>query len=155
MSKEKYSVNLKSLGYLGIDLWVKKNKLVSETDKNLKIHKNIIIQDTLNDKHKEIFKNFITAVKNSLENINIDFLDYNNLIELDASIDSDNIRNIYLIICNDDIKNIIQGEEYKEKYSRVVKNNIYTFNTFMVSENITDKIKKLLWKNFLYIKSYE
>ena len=155
MSKEKYSVNLKSLGYLGIDLWVKKNKLASETDKDLKIHKNIIIQDTLNDKHKEIFKNFITAVKNSLENINIDFLDYNNLIELDASIDSDNIRNIYLIICNDDIKNIIQGEEYKEKYSRVVKNNIYTFNTFMVSENITDKIKKLLWKNFLYIKSYE
>ncbi len=155
MSKEKYSVNLKSLEYLGIDLWVKKNKLVSETDKDLKIHKNIIIQDTLNDKHKEIFKNFITAVKNSLENINIDFLDYNNLIELDASIDSDNIRNIYLIICNDDIKNIIQGEEYKEKYSRVVKNNIYTFNTFMVSENITDKIKKLLWKNFLYIKSYE
>ena len=155
MSKEKYSVNLKSLWYLGIDLWVKKNKLVSETDKDLKIHKNIIIQDTLNDKHKEIFKNFITAVKNSLENINIDFLDYNNLIELDASIDSDNIRNIYLIICNDDIKNIIQGEEYKEKYSRVVKNNIYTFNTFMVSENITDKIKKLLWKNFLYIKSYE
>ena len=155
MSKEKYSVNLKSLGYLVIDLWVKKNKLVSETDKDLKIHKNIIIQDTLNDKHKEIFKNFITAVKNALENINIDFLDYNNLIELDASIDSDNIRNIYLIICNDDIKNIIQGEEYKEKYSRVVKNNIYTFNTFMVSENITDKIKKLLWKNFLYIKSYE
>ena len=37
----------------------------------------------------------------------------------------------------------------------IKKNNTFLFNTYFVSDTITNDIKKLLWRDFLKLKDYE
>ena len=60
-----------------------------------------------------------------------------------------------LIICNDDVVRRITTSKFKDKYIKETKNNRYMFNTLLVSDKITNEIKKAIWEDFLQIKDYE
>lgn len=151
MSKSDYHDKIKLLEALDIDLWVnKKNSQIDNT-----IARNIIIQDFIYEKQPEIIDNFLIAVKKSLKDVEVSYLNFEKIINLTATELNSSVKSIFLIICNDDVVRRITTSKFKDKYIKETKNNRYMFNTLLVSDKITNEIKKAIWEDFLQIKDYE
>ena len=151
MSKSDYHDKIKLLEALGIDLWVnKKNSQIDNT-----IARNIIIQDFIYEKQPEIIDNFLVAAKKSLKDVEVSYLNFEKIINLTTTELNSSVKNIFLIICNDDVVRRITTSKFKDKYIKETKNNRYMFNTLLVSDKITNEIKKAIWEDFLQIKDYE
>ena len=151
MSKSDYHDKIKLLEALGIDLWVnKKNSQIDNT-----IARNIIIQDFIYEKQPEIIDNFLVAAKKSLKHVEVSYLNFEKIINLTTKELNSSVKSIFLIICNDDVVRRITTSKFKDKYIKETKNNRYMFNTLLVSDKITNEIKKAIWEDFLQIKDYE
>ena len=151
MSKSDYHDKIKLLEALGIDLWVnKKNSQIDNT-----IARNIIIQDFIYEKQPEIIDNFLVAAKKSLKDVEVSYLNFEKIINLTTTELNSSVKSIFLIICNDDVVRRITTSKFKDKYIKETKNNRYMFNTLLVSDKITNEIKKAIWEDFLQIKDYE
>lgn len=151
MSKSDYHDKIKLLEALDIDLWVnKKNSQIDNT-----IARNIIIQDFIYEKQPEIIDNFLIAVKKSLKDAEVSYLNFEKIINLTTTELNSSVKSIFLIICNDDLVRRITTSKFKDKYIKETKNNRYMFNTLLVSDKITNEIKKAIWEDFLQIKDYE
>ena len=151
MSKSDYHDKIKLLEALDIDLWVnKKNSQIDNT-----IARNIIIQDFIYEKQPEIIDNFLVAAKKSLKDVEVSYLNFEKIINLTTTELNSSVKNIFLIICNDDVVRRITTSKFKDKYIKETKNNRYMFNTLLVSDKITNEIKKAIWEDFLQIKDYE
>ena len=151
MSKSDYHDKIKLLEALDIDLWVnKKNSQIDNT-----IARNIIIQDFIYEKQPEIIDNFLVAAKKSLKDVEVSYLNFEKIINLTATELNSSVKSIFLIICNDDVVRRITTSKFKDKYIKETKNNRYMFNTLLVSDKITNEIKKAIWEDFLQIKDYE
>ena len=151
MSKSDYHDKIKLLEALDIDLWVnKKNSQIDNT-----IARNIIIQDFIYEKQPEIIDNFLIAVKKSLKDVEVSYLNFEKIINLTTTELNSSVKSIFLIICNDDVVRRITTSKFKDKYIKEKKNNRYMFNTLLVSDKITNEIKKAIWEDFLQIKDYE
>ena len=151
MSKSDYHDKIKLLEALDIDLWVnKKNSQIDNT-----IARNIIIQDFIYEKQPEIIDNFLIAVKKSLKDAEVSYLNFEKIINLTTTELNSSVKSIFLIICNDDVVRRITTSKFKDKYIKETKNNRYMFNTLLVSDKITNEIKKAIWEDFLQIKDYE
>lgn len=151
MSKSDYHDKIKLLEALDIDLWVnKKNSQIDNT-----IARNIIIQDFIYEKQPEIIDNFLVAAKKSLKDVEVSYLNFEKIINLTATELNSSVKSIFLIICNDDLVRRITTSKFKDKYIKETKNNRYMFNTLLVSDKITNEIKKAIWEDFLQIKDYE
>ena len=151
MSKSDYHDKIKLLEALDIDLWVnKKNSQIDNT-----IARNIIIQDFIYEKQPEIIDNFLVAAKKSLKDVEVSYLNFEKIINLTTTELNSSVKSIFLIICNDDVVRRITTSKFKDKYIKETKNNRYMFNTLLVSDNITNEIKKAIWEDFLQIKDYE
>ena len=151
MSKSDYHDKIKLLEALDIDLWVnKKNSQIDNT-----IARNIIIQDFIYEKQPEIIDNFLIAVKKSLKDVEVSYLNFEKIINLTTKELNSSVKSIFLIICNDDVVRRITTSKFKDKYIKETKNNRYMFNTLLVSDKITSEIKKAVWEDFLQIKDYE
>ncbi len=151
MSKSDYHDKIKLLEALDIDLWVnKKNSQIDNT-----IARNIIIQDFIYEKQPEIIDNFLVAAKKSLKDVEVSYLNFEKIINLTTTELNSSVKSIFLIICNDDVVRRITTSKFKDKYIKETKNNRYMFNTLLVSDKITNEIKKAIWEDFLQIKDYE
>tara|TARA_S200000501_G_scaffold108829_1_gene102122 strand:+ start:1625 stop:2080 length:456 start_codon:yes stop_codon:yes gene_type:complete len=151
MSKSDYHDKIKLLEALDIDLWVnKKNSQIDNT-----IARNIIIQDFIYEKQPEIIDNFLVAAKKSLKDVEVSYLNFEKIINLTTTELNSSVKSIFLIICNDDLVRRITTSKFKDKYIKETKNNRYMFNTLLVSDKITNEIKKAIWEDFLQIKDYE
>ena len=151
MSKSDYHDKIKLLEALDIDLWVnKKNSQIDNT-----IARNIIIQDFIYEKQPEIIDNFLVAAKKSLKDVEVSYLNFEKIINLTTTELNSSVKSIFLIICNDDVVRRITTSKFKDKYIKETKNNRYMFNTLLVSDKITNEIKKAVWEDFLQIKDYE
>ena len=151
MSKSDYHDKIKLLEALDIDLWVnKKNSQIDNT-----IARNIIIQDFIYEKQPEIIDNFLVAAKKSLKDVEVSYLNFEKIINLTTTELNSSVKSIFLIICNDDVVRRITTSKFKDNYIKETKNNRYMFNTLLVSDKITNEIKKAIWEDFLQIKDYE
>ena len=151
MSKSDFHDKIKLLEALDIDLWVnKKNSQIDNT-----IARNIIIQDFIYEKQPEIIDNFLVAAKKSLKDVEVSYLNFEKIINLTTTELNSSVKSIFLIICNDDLVRRITTSKFKDKYIKETKNNRYMFNTLLVSDKITNEIKKAIWEDFLQIKDYE
>ena len=117
--------------------------------------KNIIIQDFIYEKQPEIIDNFLVAAKKSLKDVEVSYLNFEKIINLTTTELNSSVKSIFLIICNDDLVRRITTSKFKDKYIKETKNNRYMFNTLLVSDKITNEIKKAIWEDFLQIKDYE
>ena len=151
MSKSDYHDKIKLLEALDIDLWVnKKNSQIDNT-----IARNIIIQDFIYEKQPEIIDNFLVAAKKSLKDVEVSYLNFEKIINLTTTELNSSVKSIFLIICNDDLVRRITTSKFKDKYIKETKNNRYMFNTLLVSDKITNEIKKEIWEDILKIKDYK
>ena len=150
MSNDSYLNKINLLKLLKADIYIKKNKHLFE--KNF-YHKQVIINDILKKKHYKLIDNFLSAAKEFYPNLIVNFLSTDdillrieNLKELDKNYislifcDKDTLNNLPThLICHDNI--------YKSNLNK----NIFLFNTSLVSDNISNDVKKLIWNDFKYI----
>ena len=97
----------------------------------------------------------MVAAKKSLKDVEVSYLNFEKIINLTTKELNSSVKSIFLIICNDDVVRRITTSKFKDKYIKETKNNRYMFNTLLVSDKITNEIKKAIWEDFLQIKDYE
>ena len=155
MSKYNLQNNLKLLDALNVDVWIKKTNIINNRKSYIV---KILILDNLYNNHKSVVDNFLTAACKNLKNLKIDFLNKESIFNIiNADFVETEYLNISLILCDDNFKNeacsslVNCNDVYKNSSNR----GIYLFNTSLVSDKITNDIKKLIWKDFIYIANYE
>ena len=157
MDSSEFIKKTKLFDMLGIDLWLKKSNYInkeSESNNNQNFKKYIIIQDSLKIKHEKVLENFFNAVKKTKENIDLSVLKDAAILETIEKNTSKDLKKFYLIICDSNFFKLIQSQVTRENMI-IKKNNTFLFNTYFVSDTITNDIKKLLWRDFLKLKDYE
>jgi hypothetical protein len=155
MSKVEYYNKIELLKVMQTDVWLKKKGLGAE--KNKKIFKNIIILETLRSKHDDVVNNFITAVKTKHPSIEYNYLCESSLLKLVNESDAKDEVNIFLVLCDNKIQEILSKkiDIIKNSYTDAAKKNIFFFNRLLEEQIITNKIKKEIWNNFLNLVNYE
>ena len=155
MSKAEYYNKIELLKVMQTDVWLKKTGLGAE--KNKKIFKNIIILETLRSKHDDVVNNFITAVKTKHPSIEYNYLCESSLLKLVNESDEKDEVNIFLVLCDNKIQEILSKkiDIIKNSYTDAAKKNIFFFNRLLEEQTITNKIKKEIWNNFLNLINYE
>lgn len=126
----------------------------SELNNNQNFKKYIIIQDSLKIKHEKVLENFFSAVKKTKEDIDLSVLKDAAILESIEKNTLKDLKKFYLIICDLNFFKLIQSQVTRENMI-IKKNNTFLFNTYFVSDTITNDIKKLLWRDFLKLKDYE
>ena len=151
MDKHNTIGKIKLLKALDIDIWRLKpkiltdNKVISHDEESLK---NILIQESIKEKHGKVIEDFINAAADSIKGININFLSDNNIFEISQKKLSGDLRGAYLVICDEATKKIVAKDSNKD-------NGIFLINTLFTSDTITNDIKKMIWKDFIKIRDYE
>ena len=151
MDKHNTIGKIKLLKALDIDIWRLKpkiltdNKVISHDEESLK---NILIQESIKEKHGKVIEDFINAAADSIKGININFLSDNNIFEIFQKKLSGDLRGAYLVICDEATKKIVAKDSNKD-------NGIFLINTLFTSDTITNDIKKMIWKDFIKIRDYE
>ena len=155
MFKAEYYNKIELLKVMQTDIWLKKKGLGAE--KNKKIFKNIIILETLRSKHDDVVNNFITAVKTKHPSIEYNYLCESSLLKLVNESDEKDEVNIFLVLCDNKIQEILSKkiDIIKNSYTDAAKKNIFFFNILLENKTITNKIKKEIWNNFLSLVNYE
>ena len=151
MDKHNTIGKIKLLKALDIDIWRLKPKIL--TDNKVISHdveslKNILIQESIKEKHGKVIEDFINAAADSIKGININFLSDNNIFEIFQKKLSGDLRGAYLVICDEATKKIVAKDSNKD-------NGIFLINTLFTSDTITNDIKKMIWKDFIKIRDYE
>lgn len=157
MDSSEFIKKTKLFNMLGIDLWLKKSNCInkeSELNNNQNFKKYIIIQDSLKIKHEKVLENFFSAVKKTKEDIDLSVLKDAAILESIEKNTLKDLKKFYLIICDLNFFKLIQSQVTRENMI-IKKNNTFLFNTYFVSDTITNDIKKLLWRDFLKLKDYE
>ena len=155
MSKAEYYNKIELLKVMQTDVWLKKTGLGAE--KNKKIFKNIIILETLRSKHDEVVNNFINVAKTKYPSIKYNYLCESSLLKLVNESDEKDEVNIFLVLCDNKIQEILSKkiDIIKNSYTDAAKKNIFFFNRLLEEQTITNKIKKEIWNNFLNLINYE
>lgn len=157
MDSSEFIKKTKLFNMLGIDLWLKKSNCINKESKlnnNQNFKKYIIIQDSLKIKHEKVLENFFSAVKKTKEDIDLSVLKDAAILESIEKNTLKDLKKFYLIICDLNFFKLIQSQVTRENMI-IKKNNTFLFNTYFVSDTITNDIKKLLWRDFLKLKDYE
>ena len=153
MSKYSFQNKLKLLDIINTDIWAKKNNI-----KNKKTNiARVLVLDSLYDIHKIVVDGFVKAAHNNYKNLKIQFLNKESILNdlRNDEIDKESLS-ISLILCDDNFKK--QACSFLENFNKMFKNSsndIYLFNTLLASDKITKDLKRLIWKDFLYIINYE
>ena len=154
MSKYNFQAKLKLLDIINADIWIKKSNINNKKSYIVKV----LILDDLYDTHKIVVDGFVKAARVNFKNLKIYFLNKESIFNAfkDDEIDKECLS-ISLILCDDNIKNKACSylENFNEMFRNSTNNSIYLFNTSLVSDKITKDLKKLIWKDFLYIINYE
>ncbi len=151
MDKHNTIGKIKLLKALDIDIWRLKpeiftdNKVINYDVESLK---NILIQESIKEKHGKVIEDFTNAAADSIKGININFLSDNNIFEICQKKVSGNLRGAYLVICDEVTKKIVAKDSNED-------NGIFLINTLFSSDTITNDIKKMIWKDFIKIRDYE
>jgi hypothetical protein len=157
MDNSEFTQKVKLFNMLGIDLWLKKSNYLNKESKlnySLNLQKYIIIQDSLKIKHEKVLEDFFSAVKKNKKDISLSVLKDATILETIEKDISEDVKKLYLIICDSNFLKLIQNQVLKENMIKKI-NNTFLFNTSFASDTITNDIKKLLWRDFLKIKDYE
>ena len=157
MDNSEFTQKVKLFNMLGIDLWLKKSNYLNKESKlnySLNLKKYIIIQDSLKIKHEKVLEDFFSAVKKTKKDISLSVLKDATILETIEKDISEDVKKLYLIICDSNFLKLTQNQVLKENMIKK-RNNIFLFNTSFASDTITNDIKKLLWRDFLKIKDYE
>ena len=157
MDNSEFTQKVKLFNMLGIDLWLKKSNYLNKESKlnySLNLKKYIIIQDSLKIKHEKVLEDFFSAVKKNKKDISLSVLKDATILETIEKDISEDVKKLYLIICDSNFLKLIQNQVLKENMIKKI-NNTFLFNTSFASDAITNDIKKLLWRDFLKIKDYE
>ena len=96
---------------------------------------------------------FFSAVKTK-EDIDLSVLKDAAILESIEKNTLKDLKKFYLIICDLNFFKLIQSQVTRENMI-IKKNNTFLFNTYFVSDTITNDIKILLWRDFLKLKDYE
>ena len=155
MSEAEYYNKIELLKAMQIDVWVRKKD--SSVEKNKEIFKNILILESLKSKHEQVVNNFIIAAKKECPSIEYSYLSQSDLINLVNENDVKDETNIFLVLCDDKIQEILSKkiDIVENFYIDDVKKNTYFFNKLLEEKTITNKMKKEIWNNFLNLVNYE
>jgi len=155
MSEAEYYNKIELLKAMQIDVWVRKKD--SSIEKNKEIFKNILILESLKSKHEQVVNNFIVAAKKECPSIEYSYLSQSDLINLVNENDVKDETNIFLVLCDDKIQEILSKkiDIVENFYIDDVKKNTYFFNKLLEEQTITNKMKKEIWNNFLNLVNYE
>ena len=155
MSEAEYYNKIELLKAMQIDVWVRKKD--SSVKKNKEIFKNILILESLKSKHEQVVNNFIVAAKKECPSIEYSYLSQSDLINLVNENDVKDETNIFLVLCDDKIQEILSKkiDIVENFYIDDVKKNTYFFNKLLEEKTITNKMKKEIWNNFLNLVNYE
>jgi hypothetical protein len=155
MSEAEYYNKIELLKAMQIDVWVRKKD--SSVEKNKEIFKNILILESLKSKHEQVVNNFIVAAKKECPSIEYSYLSQSDLINLVNENDVKDETNIFLVLCDDKIQEILSKkiDIVENFYIDDVKKNTYFFNKLLEEKTITNKMKKEIWNNFLNLVNYE
>ena len=155
MSEAEYYNKIELLKAMQIDVWVRKKD--SSVEKNKEIFKNILILESLKSKHEQVVNNFIVAAKKECPSIEYSYLSQSDLINLVNENDVKDETNIFLVLCDDKIQEILSKkiDIVENFYIDDVKKNTYFFNKLLEEQTITNKMKKEIWNNFLNLVNYE
>ena len=155
MSEAEYYNKIELLKAMQIDVWVRKKD--SSIEKNKEIFKNILILESLKSKHEQVVNNFIVAAKKECPSIEYSYLSQSDLINLVNENDVKDETNIFLVLCDDKIQEILSKkiDIVENFYIDDVKKNTYFFNKLLEEKTITNKMKKEIWNNFLNLVNYE
>ncbi|MAZ79399.1 MAG: hypothetical protein CMD72_01465 [Gammaproteobacteria bacterium] len=155
MSEAEYYNKIELLKAMQIDVWVRKKD--SSVEKNKEIFKNILILESLKSKHEQVVNNFIVAAKKECPSIEYSYLSQSDLINLVNENDVKDETNIFLILCDDKIQEILSKkiDIVENFYIDDAKKNTYFFNKLLEEQTITNKMKKEIWNNFLNLVNYE
>ena len=109
MDKHNAIEKIKLLKALDIDIWRLKPK--NFTDNKVINHdiepiKNILIQESIQEKHRKVIEDFTNAAADSIRGININFLSDNSILEICQKKLSGDLKGAYLIICNEATKKL-------------------------------------------------
>ena len=151
MDKHNAIEKIKLLKALDIDIWRLKPK--NFTDNKVINHdieplKNILIQESIQEKHRKVIEDFTNAAADSIKGININFLSDNSILEICQKKLSGDLKGAYLVICDEATKKKVEKDLNKD-------NSIFLINTLFSSDTITNDIKKMIWKDFLKVRDYE
>ena len=151
MDKHNAIGKIKLLKALDIDIWRLKPK--NFTDNKVINHdieplKNILIQESIQEKHRKVIEDFTNAAADSIKGININFLSDNSILEICQKRLSGDLKGAYLVICDEATKKKVEKDLNKD-------NSIFLINTLFSSDIITNDIKKTRWKDFLKVRDYE
>ena len=150
MSNDNYLNKINLLKLLKADIYIKKDKHLIE--KNF-YHKEVIINNTLKKKHYKLIENFLSAAKEFYPNFIVNFLSTDDILLRIEKLKEIDKNYISLIFCDKDTLNnlpphlICHDNIYKSNLNK----NIFLFNTSLVSDNISNDVKKLIWNDFKYI----
>ena len=152
MSNGEYLNKINFLKTLNSDFYVKKEKFNSD---KIIYHKQIIVTSILKENHEENVEKFLTAAKGFYPQIEINFLNSNDILLSLVKPKETDKNFVNLILCDKDtIKNLSDNLKYKDGiYKSNLNKNIFLFNTLFVSDKITNDIKKKIWEDFKYIIS--
>ena len=155
MSEAEYYNKIELLKAMQIDVWVRKKD--SSVEKNKEIFKNILILESLKSKHEQVVNNFIVAAKKECPSIEYSYLSQSDLINLVNENDVKDETNIFLVLCDDKIQEILSKkiDIVENFYIDDAKKNTYFFNKLLEEQTITNKMKKEIWNNFLNLVNYE
>ena len=151
MDKHNTIGKIKLLKALDIDIWRLKPKTFTDNkviNYDIEPLKNILIQESIQEKHRKVIEDFTNAVDNSIKGININFLSNYSILEICQKKLSGDLKGAYLIICDEVTKKKVEKDFNKD-------NSIFLINTLFSSDTITNDIKKMIWKDFLKVRDYE
>ena len=151
MDKHNAIEKIKLLKALDIDIWRLKPKTFTDNkviNHDIEPLKNILIQESIQEKHRKVIEDFTNAAADSIKGININFLSDNSILEICQKKLSGDLKGAYLVICDEATKKKV--EKYLNK-----DNSIFLINTLFSSDTITNDIKKMIWKDFLKVRDYE
>jgi hypothetical protein len=151
MDKHNTIGKIKLLEALNIDIWLLKSETFSDNkviSHDIEPLKNILIQETMQEKHRKIIEDFTNAAADSIKGININFLSVSSILEICQKKLSGDLKRTYLVICDEATKKIVAKDSNKD-------DGTFLINTLFSSDTITNDIKKMIWKDFIKIRDYE
>ena len=151
MDKHNAIEKIKLLKALDIDIWRLKPKNFNDNkviNHDIEPLKNILIQESIQEKHRKVIEDFTNAAADSIKGININFLNDNSILEICQKKLSGDLKGAYLVICDEATKKKVEKDLNKD-------NSIFLINTLFSSDTITNDIKKMIWKDFLKVRDYE
>ena len=136
MDKHNAIEKIKLLKALDIDIWRLKPKTFTDNkviNNDIEPLKNILIQESIQEKHRKVIEDFTNAAADSIKGININFLSDNSILEICQKKLSGDLKGAYLFICDEATKKKVEKDLNKD-------NSIFLINTLFSSDTITNDL---------------